>query len=150
MTKRILHSCTILALGLGAATIASADKPGLEGVWNVNVVVQDCTTHQVIRTAHVISQFITDGSMTQIAANTLRTSAVGTWEHSRADNYTESFWFFRFNPNGTVASTAHASHTIQLSQDSNNFTSTGMVLDYDANNQLISTACATEAATRLP
>jgi hypothetical protein len=150
MTTRIFRSCTIFVLGLAFRTIALADNPGLEGVWSVNVVVRDCQTQQIIRTVHVISQFITDGSMTQIPANTVRSVGVGTWEHTQANNFTESFWFFRFNPNGTVASTAHASNTMQLSKDGNHYTATGMVLDYDANNQLISTGCGDEAATRLP
>lgn len=151
--RSILRTCAISVLCAAAATtvVAAQDESrGLEGVWNVSVSVLDCETGAVIRQAHAITMFIHGGSMTQIAANLLRSSAEGTWTHAPEHTFTESFWFFRFNPDGSLASTANATHTIQLSPDGTKFTSTGVVRDFDANNLLISTGCATKTATRLP
>jgi hypothetical protein len=128
---------------------AEDERHGIEGLWDVTATVRDCQTGAVIRQVRGITMFIQDGSMTQIAANLLRSSAEGTWRHTEADNFTESFWFFRYNPDGSVASTANVTHTIELSRDGTQFTSSGVVRDFGANKNLISTACATETATRL-
>lgn len=151
--KWLLRSCAMLVLCVAAEmTVVAAqdDGPDLEGVWNVAVNVRDCQSGAVIRQVHVITNFSHGGSLTQIAANLLRTSAEGTWSHSRAHTFTESFWFFRFNPDGSFSSLANATGAILLTSDGTQFTSTGLVRDFDASNRLISTGCVTETATRLP
>jgi hypothetical protein len=57
---------------------------------------------------------------------------VGTWHHVQVDTYTSTFELFRFNPDGTFASTARVTRTIELSEDGTQFTSAGTVEDFDA------------------
>lgn len=151
--KWIVRSCSMLALCAACQmTVFAAqdDGPGLEGVWNVSASVHDCQTGALIRQVRVMTMFIHDGSLTQTAANLVRSSAEGRWRHAEGHTFAVSFWFFRYNPDGSFASLANATNAIQLSHDGTQFTSTGLVRDFDGSDRLISTGCVTETATRLP
>jgi hypothetical protein len=142
---------TILALGLIGAQESAADQPTrhLQGVWHVSVEVRNCETGEIIRTLRALNMFVRDGSMTETAANILRGPSVGTWRRVQHDTYTSMFEFFRFNPDGTFASTARVTRTIELSDDGTQFTSTGTVEDFNAQNVRVSVGCATETAARV-
>jgi len=113
-----------------------------------NVSIRDCQSGDVIRSVRALNLFIHDGSLTETAVNVLRTPSVGTWRRLEGQTYTSTFTFYRYNPDGTFASRAKVTRTIELNNDGSKFTSTGTVEDFDANNVLISTACPTETATR--
>lgn len=158
---RVIRSSAIAALLLTAAQmLVSAqetandaehfrkEKPGIEGVWISNVSIRDCQTGDVIRTIRALNLFIHDGSSTETAVNVLRTPSVGTWKHLEGQTYASTFTFFRYNPDGTFASRAKVTRTIELSEEGNEFTTTGTVEDFDANNVLIAKSCPTETAMR--
>lgn len=150
MKKRVLRSCTMLLLSFAATqAIASAEEThGIEGVWSVNVAIRDCQTGALIRAVRAMNLFMHDGSLTETAVNIMRTSSLGTWRHDQRQTYTAIFRFFRYNPDGTFASIAKVTRTIDLNHNNTQFTSTGTVEDFDANNVLISNTCSTETATR--
>ena len=150
MTKRIIRFCATLALALAATqTIVSAEEAsGIEGVWKTSVTIRQCQNGLVLRSLRALNLFVHDGSLTETAANVLRSPSVGDWKHVQGHTYSATFWFFRYNPEGSFASTAKVSRTIELFQDGSHFTSTGTVEDFNADNVLISTSCATETATR--
>jgi hypothetical protein len=58
------------------------------------------------------------------------------------------YWFYRYNPDGTFASRASVTDKVVLGSNGR-FTSSGVVVDYDANGNLLTTGCFTHAATRL-
>ena len=62
--------------------------------------------------------------------------------------YAASYWFYRFTATGTFASIATVTENIKLGSD-DHFTSTGVVIDHDANGNLISTGCFVHTAYRL-
>jgi hypothetical protein len=155
MNKHVLRNCIILALGLAttqaiaSATFRADDEqqaPRLEGVWNVSVTINNCDNGQFIRNVRALHLFIHDGSMTETGANILRGPGVGTWRHLQDNTYTSTFRFFRYHSDGTFASTAKVTRMIELSQDGTQFTSTGTVEDFDAQNVRISVTCPTETA----
>jgi hypothetical protein len=147
--RTILRICNVaLALATSHAVFAQNNN-GIEGVWNVNVTVTNCQTGAVIRVVRSIQGFSHDGSFTETANTFLRGSSVGTWNHDGGDNYSATFWFFRYTATGTFASFAYAPDSITLADDGNHFTASGTIQDFDANNNLISTGCFTHAATRL-
>lgn len=153
MTKSIFQISTILTLGLGLAAsqaILSAQvTPSVQGVWNVSVTVVDCQTGAVIRTVGSVQGFSLGGSFTETANSLQRGDSVGTWNRAGGQTFNASFWFFRYNPDGTFKSFAQVVDTIALSLDGGQFNASGTVQDFDANNVLLSTACFTQAATRL-
>lgn len=160
MNKRILRSSAIAALLLAAAqTIASAQETAdaeharkethaIDGVWTVNVTIHDCQTAEVTGNRRALNLFIDDGFLNETAVNVLRTPSVGTWKHVEGHTFSSIFTFFRYNPDGTFASRAKVTRTIELSEDGSEFTSTGTVEDFDANDVSISKSCATETASR--
>jgi hypothetical protein len=141
--------CTILAIGLATSqTILSAQQSGLIGVWNVSVEVRNCQTGDLIRTVHSLQLFSRDGSLTETANTASRGSSEGVWTNSGGQTYNDTFWFYRFNPDGTFKSLAKGADTISLGPDGE-FTSVGTIQDFDANSNLISIGCVTHSAVRL-
>lgn len=161
MMKRFLRSSAMAALVLAAAPMivfaqetadaenARKEIPRIEGVWTSTVTIRDCQRGDVIRNVRALNLFIHGGSTVETAVNVLRTPSVGTWSHLEGQTYTSIFNFFRYNPDGTFASRAKVTRTIELSDDGSQFTTTGIVEDFDANNVLISKTCPTETATRV-
>jgi hypothetical protein len=140
----------IVGLGLAGTQVFAADEhpAHLKGVWNVSVTVRNCDTGEVIRRIGALNLFVHDGSMTETSTNIMRGPSVGTWRHVEDDTYTSMFEFFRFNPDGTFASTARVIRTIELSEDGTRFTSRGTVEDFNAQNVKVSVGCSTETAAR--
>ncbi len=141
-----------MMLALGSVSIEATgpqqQAPLLQGVWHVSVAVRNCETGDTIRTVRALNSFMRDGSMSETASNILRGPGVGTWRRVAANTYTSVFEFFRFNPDGTFASTARVTRAIELSEDGTQFTSIGTVEDFDAQDVKVSSGCATEIAVR--
>lgn len=164
MKMRVLRSSVIAAMALATAQmVVSAQEtgdpehprtPAIEGVWVVNVTVRDCQSGDLIRSLRALNLYIHDGSITETAVNAEtavnvpRTPSVGTWEHLGGRRYASILNFFRYEPDGTFASRAKITRTIELNEDGSEFTSIGIVRDFDANNVLISTGCSSETGTR--
>lgn len=147
----------VLRLMVSAQETGDAEHPrtpAIDGVWVVNVTVRDCQTGNLIRSLHALNLYIHDGSLTETAVNAEpavnvpRTPSVGTWRHLGGRTYASTLNFFRYETDGTFASRARVTRTIELNEDGSVFTSTGTVKDFDANNVLISTGCSTETGTR--
>jgi hypothetical protein len=152
MTHRIFRICTLLTLGFAASqTILPAqerERNELEGVWSVSVNVTNCQTGAPIRTVVSLQQFRPDGSVIETANSASRGMSEGVWGYAGDRNVAALYWFFRYNPDGTFASRASVTDKIVLGAEGE-FTSAGMVLDYDATGKLLTTGCFTHTATRL-
>jgi hypothetical protein len=147
---RMLPACMMLALGLAAtqATASAQQPPRLNGVWNVSVTVRSCETGELIRSVRALNLYVHDGSMSETSSNSRRSNSLGIWRHLRDNTYTSMFEFFRYNPDGTFATTARVIRTIEVSDDGRQFVSTGTVEDFDAQNVRVSVGCSTETAVR--
>ena len=150
MAQRKFRTCIFLTLGFAASqTILPAqERNALEGIWSVSVNVTNCQTGAPIRTVTSLQQFLPDGSIVETANTASRGMSEGVWGYPGNKNVAALYWFFRFNPDGTFASRASVTDKIVLGSNGE-FTSTGMVLDYDANGKLLTTGCFTHTATRL-
>jgi len=155
MKKRIFRICTILVLGLAAMqTIALADddSPGIEGLWFANGTPADCQTLTPLGPTglRALYMFSHDGSLTTEAAffgpSPRRSTGLGAWRHAQGRTFTSTFWFFRYNQDGSFLEMREVTLNIQLNGDQ--FTTVDKVDVYDANGQLISTGCAISRATR--
>ena len=150
MKTNMFRICTILAIGLVASLqTLQAQQHTLEGVWNVSVSVTDCNTGALIRTVHSLQAYHHDGTVNETANTASRGPSEGVWSAAGGHTYNDSFYFYRYTSTGTFASLAHAMDTITLSSDPGHYTSTGTVLDFDANGNLISTGCVLHTAYRL-
>jgi hypothetical protein len=147
---RMLSTCMMLAVGLAAtqATVSAEQPSRLNGLWNVTVTIRNCETGEVIRNVRALNLYVHDGSMSETSSNSQRSNSLGIWRHFRDNTYTSMFEFFRYNPDGTFASTARVIRTIELGHDGTTFRSAGTVEDFNAQNVSVSVACSTETAER--
>jgi hypothetical protein len=141
--RRIFGSSTILLLAFAAAqTIASAQEtPGIEGVWFGVITPVDCQTRMPTGASpfHALYMYGHDGSLTNESANQTptapRSSAVGHWQHTQAQNYTGTFRFFNYNPDGSFMLLRKVTLNIALGGDQ--YTSFNQVQDFDWYNNAI-------------
>jgi hypothetical protein len=121
----------------------------MTGVWDVAVTVVDCQTGALIRNVHSVQMYQSDGNFSETTNTGTRGSSVGYWYRQEGQIYGASYFFFRYNPDGSFASLARAANKITMSADASQFIVTATILDYDANNNLLSTGCVTQTAKRL-
>lgn len=142
----------LMMLTLGTASLGASapeqPRPLLPGVWHVTVAVRNCETGDTIREVRALNAFRRDGTVSETASNMLRGPSLGTWRHVRGNTYTSVFEFFRFNPDGSFASTARVSRTIDVAGGGAQFTSLGTVEDFDGHGVRVSVGCAAEVASR--
>ena len=150
MTKTLFRVFAAMAVVLtGSQALQAQGTQGIQGTWDVNVTVVNCQTGAAIRTVRALQMFSHDGSFTETANTFLRGSSLGEWDHTTANGYTSTYWFFRYNPDGSFKSLAEGINKEQVSDDGTTFTATGSVTDFDAAGNIISTGCVTHAARRL-
>jgi hypothetical protein len=148
MKTSIFRICTIVIFGLAASLLPAQERRGLEGVWDVSVTVTDChgTT---LRTVHSVQLFHPDGSAIETSNLGSRGISEGVWKRSMDRMYEATYWFFRYPlPLGPYASFATIKDTITLDSDNDHFTSSGTVVDLEANGTTL-TSCFTHTAQRL-
>jgi hypothetical protein len=150
MTQRMFRICILLTLGFAASqTILPAqERNELEGIWSVSVDVTNCQTGAPIRTVASLQQFRPDGSVIETANTASRGISEGVWGSAGGNDIAAMYWFYRYNADGTFASRASVTDKIVLGS-SGKFTSSGVVVDYDANGKLLTTGCFTHTASRL-
>lgn len=156
MKKALFRIATlILALAathssLHAQELQSLGKSAIEGTWDVHVTVVDCQDNHVIRTVRALQLFSRDGSFSETAGTYLRGSSVGSWDRGdHQGDYTATYWFFRYNTDGTPHSFAEGLNSITLSQDGQRFSAQGTITDSDLAGNVISVGCVTQSATRM-
>jgi len=149
MKSSFFRICSILAISLVVSLqTLQAQQKTLDGVWDVTVTVTNCDTGALIRTVRSLQAFHHDGSVTETANTAARGISEGVWAPVGEQNFTASYWFFRYQPDGAFASFAKITDNIHLVA-AGELTSTGVVQDFDANGTLISTGCFVHAAYRL-
>jgi len=150
MTQRFFRTSILAVLAFAAShTILSAqERKGIEGIWSVSVTVVNCQTAAPIRTVASLQQFRSGGTMVETANTASRGISEGVWNDVGDDTISASYWFYRYNPDGTFASRATVTDKIDLGAPGH-FTSIGVVTDYDANGNLLTTGCFTHTANRL-
>ena len=130
----------------------SSGNGKIVGVWDVRVTRRDCQTGDAIGiNSPVMNMFNSGGTLLETSSGlpTRRGPGLGTWQYVGGQSYSAVFRFFRYNADGSFAGTRRVERTIELSQDSNEFTAAASDEIFDANGNLLQSGCATETATRL-
>lgn len=123
----------------------------LEGSWTVQVTVRNCQTGDAIRTFPRMNTFMRGGTMQEFStavAPSLRGPGQGVWSHLSQRRFSYALQFFRFNADGTFAGSVRERRNVKVSRFGSTYSATGTGEIFDANGNLIATACATETATR--
>lgn len=149
MRKSMFWVSTILAFGLASSQmILAQERNGLDGVWQVNVTVVDCTAGAPVRTVGSLQMFRHDGTFIETANGSNRGISEGVWHSAGWKTFDAVYWFYRYTATGTFASLAKSTDKITLGEDGQ-FTASGLIQDFDATGALISTDCYTHTAKRL-
>jgi hypothetical protein len=163
MFLRVISGAALAVIfSLSVTQIPVSGKPGgsiigavpgqgkkLEGTWRVEVTLRNCQTGAPIRTIQALNTYLSGGAMLETGnSSPFRSPSHGVWQHTGGRNYTATFMFFRFNPDGTSAGSQKVTRNIEVGEDGDTFTATASVEILDVNDNLIATGCATETARR--
>ena len=135
-----------------AASAALDQRRGdpIEGVWESQITITDCTSGTVLASFRGLGSFIRGGA--NIQTNNLPpgagSPALGRWERIGQGHYSAAFRFYAF-ANGVFSGTQRVSRDIQLEPGADTFTSVLSTEFYDPNGNLVATGCGSEAATRV-
>jgi hypothetical protein len=157
-----IHLTTISGLALAAmfvltaAQVPASGQNGkgrrIEGTWRLEVTDRDCQTGVAIFTGPALHTYLAGGSMLSdpaVSPAILRTGH-GVWEHAGGLGFTNTIVLFRFNlVNGAYAGTVTIRRNIELSENSDEFTSTDTAEAADPNGNVTGTRCATTVGRRL-
>jgi len=148
--KAVLAAAVFLAALSGAAAQEQQgqEHQPLEGVWDISVTVRSCTTGAVLATGRVIQMFSDGGTMTEIADRSNRSAGLGTWRHLGGRSYSTLHKSIEYSAAGTFNGTTVITRELELSKTGDEFTATTTFENFDANDQLFNTGCATSTATR--
>ena len=155
LMKTTVRGALVALLALTFTPLLASDAGKMEGAWNVDVTVTDCTTGQPVATVYRMITFAKDGSIQEFAAffNPLnparRGPGQGVWTHSTGRNYSYDIQFFRLNADFTLAGWNKEHGEVVLDVSGTTLTGTHTAQIFDANGNLLATACATDTATRL-
>ncbi|MBA2736463.1 MAG: hypothetical protein H0U50_06685 [Pyrinomonadaceae bacterium] len=123
---------------------------GLEGSWDAQVTFRNCQTGAAVRPPFPsMTTFMQGGTMQEfgVGAGLFRGPGHGVWSHQGGRNFSNSYQFFRFNPDGTPNGKVIVRKQIEF-RPSNSYVATAATEFYDNNNNLFMRGCATEIGTR--
>jgi len=121
------------------------------GTWEVEVTIRNCDTGAGLETLRATDTFAPAGGLIETGARIApypNSPGQGNWLHVAGLSYAAVLNFYRFNPDGSVSQLQKVSRRLELSDDGNRFSGTGMVEVFDANGSLILSRCSTETAKR--
>jgi len=124
------------------------EQQPLEGAWDISVTIRSCATGVPLATGRVIHMFIDGGTYTEIGDRANRSAGLGTWRHLGGRSYSTRHKFIEYSATGTFNGTTVITREIELSKTGDEFTATTTSENFDANDQLFNTNCATSTATR--
>ena len=146
-----------IALALAASTslVWSADRPPrettptIQGVWQVARHGVDCNTGEELSSFPAIMTFHRDGTVTgDTGALVGETNEYGSWQREPgSQNYSFRELFLSTDENGALASSAVITASVHL-DSANSWTYSATIEIFDADGNLIFTACGRGTATR--
>lgn len=137
------------ATAQATAPVASDVDP-IEGLWDSNVTIRDCVSGATVRAFKGTNVFGRGGSIsgTNSGPPSTQGPALGVWKRTAGPNYTATFRFFRYNPDGTLAGSQRGTRTLTLGVDGNSITGSISAQVLDPADAVVQTICGTEVTTR--
>jgi hypothetical protein len=123
----------------------------LEGVWDAQISITDCSTGGVIRSFASLGMFMRGGTMldsTSGVPQAMKTPGEGVWRHTEGNNYKMRFKSFSFNAQNVFTGWTTIQHEISIDSSGDSYTSAGTAEIYAPNGVLLLTLCSSSTATR--
>lgn len=145
----------VLSLAASTSLVWSADVPSqvtspkLVGVWQAVRYGVDCDTgHDLGNSFPALITFHSDGTMMGDTGPFGATEEYGSWQRQRGtQNYSFREVFYYYDENEVLAGSGIISATVHLA-DANTLTYRSTIEIYDADGNLLFTACGRATATR--
>ncbi len=134
---------------------SNARERTIVGVWRTMVTPRNCQTGEpVVPPFPGLFTFNKGGTMSQYGIGPGSSPALvspghGVWqrEHGRHD-YSFAFTHYRYNASGVFIGSQKVTATLELGASGDEFTSRSAIENFDANDNVIGTGCATAVGTR--
>jgi hypothetical protein len=124
---------------------------GLVGTWLVQVTVRNCATGVPLASFPSLLTYAEGGTLissTSSVRPALSYPGQGVWEYVGGQQYTGSYMFFRFNPDGTFAGTQKIVQEIDYDRHADQLSITATFEVFDVGGNVIGTGCVTATGTR--
>lgn len=136
-----------------AADALAAGARRIEGMWDEQVTIMDCSSGAILMVSRGTNLFIRGGAL--VATNTAPPTTMGPafgqwWSESGANAFGAKMRLNRFNPDGSFAGIREIVRDIQLAPDADSLTGTVSATDYDPAGNPLQVLCSSEAGTRVP
>ena len=153
-TRTLIYALiTILAVTVVVPSVSGQDQFGsgnsIVGTWVAAVTIRNCQTNAEIVTVRALNTFNQGGTMMEAGNGLYRGPGHGTWDRSKGNEYTSTFMFFRFNPDGTFAGSQKVNRVHTLSDHGSALTTTATFEVTSPDGTVLVSGCATESAVRL-
>jgi hypothetical protein len=146
----LLVACALVTLVAPTATGQGTEGGRLEGTWESQITLTDCSGH-VIRSFPNLIEFVAGGTVVESNGGTpqaLKTPGLGVWRHTTDNNYAFRFKFFTFNPQNAFTGWGIIAGETTVDKTGDASTGSATVEFYDPNGVLVATACAETVGTR--
>ena len=124
----------------------------MEGVWEGDVSLRNCTTSATIATFRGSQVFHRRGgtiSDTNSTSTASRGPGFGTWGSSSGSTYVVRFRLFTYDSTGAVSGVIRTTRTVTLGAGGNTATSVNSTQLFDMTGALIRSSCGTDTGARV-
>ena len=139
-----------VAIAQSTTPVAAAPDP-IEGLWQSNVTLKDCTSGTTIGGFRGLTTFNQGGtaSADNNTPSPTKGVALGTWKKTATGAYTIDLRFWRYLADGTPAGQQRLTRTITLAPDGRTLTSTIATTALDAADNVVQSACGIETGVKI-
>jgi hypothetical protein len=140
--------------GEGSSVSSHANERTIVGVWRTVVTVLNCQTGGPVFSLPGLFTFNEGGTMVEYgigpgSSPALRSPGHGLWQREHGwQRFSTAFTYYRYNASGVFIGSQKIMAALELGASGNEFTTSSAIQVFDANDNLIGTACAKAAGTR--
>jgi hypothetical protein len=140
----------IQACGVSDDATAQQTADPIEGVWDAEVTVRNCSTEAIISTFRGVNMMHRGGTVsdTNSAAPATRGPGFGHWSRNADGSYAVKFRFYRYNADGSLAGVSVVSSVRTLQADGGAYEGVTRAEFRDLNGAVLQTVCVTDVGTR--
>ena len=141
----------VQACGGSDWAVAQEAADPIEGVWESQISVRDCSTSAVIGSFRGVNVLHRGGTLTDTngGAPTSRGPGFGVWSKSADGSYAVRFRFYRYNSDGSLAGSNVITSTRQLGAGGTSFEGSTRNEVRDLAGTVLQTLCVTDVGTRV-
>lgn len=141
----------IQACGGSAQAQSATDADVIEGVWQSDVMLKDCSSGAPIVAFKAATLMARGGALNadDSFSPPSRGATFGNWKHGSGQAYTSNLRFMRFNADGSLAGSQKVSRNFTLDADNNKLSGSVKTQVIDLSGAVLQEVCGSETGTRV-